>query len=543
MGYHHGSIRARGTLFAFSVLGIAAVTAPLALHGLPAVAAPRELPVFDVGTTGLSQEQVAVLGRAFGLKNIARAEDGSVRFVAEDTFLSIPTKPGKRGKDEDGNATVSSVLDLAALKRLKPISAATALTRSGRALAAAELVPEGGRPKATNTTVKTVDAKGRPTASVAIDTTVSYAFTLAGLPLEGPGAKVRVAYDGKGKPTSLSYSTRSLVQRGSVPVLDAAGALERCAKFMGDGVKVRSAVPTYYAPALSEQIKTLEPSLRCSGVSTDGTPAQVVTLPAAVDATLPEMPAAQPPRDKPAGVTGRAFHRVDVGSEGTGACSGLPYTKNNVASFNNQFSSRGIPVEFSWTDQNAWEQDWKDPSKGGDDSNWTDHVDMAYWQGHGSPTGFSFSGCSSNDDTFLANTDARWGNGDAEWMSLFTCLILAEESGGKRWWQRWGPAFDGLHQINSFHTVSYHSASHGGTYANYLLRSPFLWWNKPMPVRTAWAQASIDDQPSSVVWASMGAIGPGGAVDLNDYFWGKGAVGADIPASSITGYWYISGTS
>ena len=543
MGYHHASIRGRRALFASSVLGIAAITAPLVLHGFPAVAAPRELPVFEVGSAGLSQEQAAVLGRAFGLKNLDRAEDGSVRFVAEDTFLAVPTKPGKRGKDEDGNPTVSSVLDLAALKRLKPISAATALTRSGKALAGAKLVPAGGRATASNTTVKTVDAKGRSTASVAIDTTVSYAFTLAGLPLEGPGAKVRVAYDGKGKPTSLTYSTRSLVPKGSVAVLDAAGSLERCAKFMGDSVKVRSAVPTYYAPALSEQIKTLEPSVRCSGVNTDGTPAQIVTLPAAVEASLPEMPAAPPPRDKPAGVTGRAFNVVDVGSEGTGPCSGLPYTANNLASFNNRFKSSGVPVEFSWNDQNAWEQDFKDPSKGGDDSDWTDHVDMAYWQGHGSPTGFSFAGCSSNDDTFLANTDARWGNGDVEWMSLFTCLILAEESGGKRWYQRWGPAFDGLHQLNSFHTVSYHSASHGGTYANYMLRNPFLWWNKPMSVRTAWAQASIDDQPSSVVWASMGAIGAGGAVNLNDYFWGKGSVGADIPASSVTGYWYISGTS
>ena len=214
MGYHHASIRGRRALFASSVLGIAAVTAPLVLHGFPAVAAPRELPVFEVGSAGLSQEQAAVLGRAFGLKNLDRAEDGSVRFVAEDTFLAVPTKAGKRGKDEDGNPTVSSVLDLAALKRLKPISAATALTRSGKALAGAKLVPAGGRATASNTTVKTVDAKGRATASVAIDTTVSYAFTLAGLPLEGPGAKVRVAYDGKGKPTSLTYSTRSLVQNG-----------------------------------------------------------------------------------------------------------------------------------------------------------------------------------------------------------------------------------------------------------------------------------------------------------------------------------------
>jgi hypothetical protein len=532
------------------VLGLTALTTPLALAGTPASAEPAPLasaeaamlPVFDVRAAGLTARQAKSLGKALGIKQIARADDGSVRFAAEDGFLAVPTKAGRGGKDEDGNATTAATLDLAALKKLRPIPAKKALDKAAKALSAAKLIPAGGRAAASNTTLQTVDSRGRTTASVAIDTTVSYSFMLGGLPYEGPGAKVRVAY-GKSAVTGLSYSTRALTQGQPVPVLDAAGGAQRCAQAMGQSIRVRSAVPAYYAPALSTKLATIEPSFRCSGVNGDGSQAQVVFVPAAVDAVLPEMPPPPPPRDKPTGVAGRAFGRVDVGSEGTGPCSGLSHTGQNLASFNNQFTSRGIPVEFSWLDQNAWEQDFKDPSNSGDDSNWTDHVDMTYWQGHGSPTGFSFSGCSSNDDTFLSNTDARWGNGDVEWMSLFTCLILEGTSGGQAWWQRWGPAFAGLHQINSFHTISYHSASHGGTYANYLLRTPFLWWNNPMPVRTAWAQASIDDQPADVLWASMGAIGPGGSVNLNDYFWGKGAVGPDIPASSITGYWYLRGTS
>lgn len=300
------STRASRSLLATSMLGIATLTAPLAIVTSPAAAAAQELPVFEVRSSGLSQEQAALLSRAFGLKNVDRAEDGSVRFVAEDAFLAVPTKAGKRGRDEDGNATTSRVLDLAALKRLKPIKAKTALSRTAKALAGAKLVPSGGRATVSNTTVKTVDKRGRATASVAIDTTVSYALTLAGLPYEGPGAKVRVAFDGKGRVTSLSYSTRTLVQAGSVPVLDAAGSLERCARFMGQSIKVRSAVPTYYAAALSTPLQTLEPSLRCSGVNADGTPAQIVTLPAAVEASLPEMPPPPPPRDEP-GPKGRAL--------------------------------------------------------------------------------------------------------------------------------------------------------------------------------------------------------------------------------------------
>jgi hypothetical protein len=533
----------RGKRRAATVLGVVALTAPLALVSHPAAAAdPLSLPTFGVRATGLAADQAERLARAFGLKQVAREEDGSVRFATEDAY-SVPTRTVGRGRDEDGHVTTSTVLNRAALARVRTISAKSALQRAARALAAADLVPDGGRAGAGNTRVTTVDRRGRTTASVALDTTVTYAFTLAGLPYQGPGAKVRVAFAGEGAVTSLSYSTRALAQTGSVKVLDTGAALQRCSRVLGDSVLVKSASPIYYAPALAEKLSTLEPSFRCVGVTRDGSPAQIVTVPAAVDAVLPAMLAAPPDRPKPTGVTGRAYGRVDVGSEGTGPCSGLPHTGANLASFNNQFSGRGIPVEFSWLDQNAWEQDFKDPSKGGDDSNWTDHVDLAYWQGHGAPTGFSFAGCSSNDDTFLANTDARWGNGDVEWMSLFTCLILEAGAPGDRWWQRWGPAFDGLHQINSFHTVSWHSAKHGGIYANYMLRNPFLWWNKPMSVRHAWAQASIDDQPPGVVWASMGVLGAGGMVNLNDYFWGKGPVGPDVPASGVTGYWYVSGLS
>jgi hypothetical protein len=525
MGRHH-------VLF-----GVATLAAPLALIA-PAAAATSTapvLPVYAVRSAGLTPSQAKALGKAFGLRGADREEDGGVRFAAGDAFLAVPTKPGKRGLDEDGNITTTSVLDLAALKRIKPISAKTALSKTARALAAAKLAPEG-RPKASNTMVRTVDRNGRATANAAIDTTVSYAQTLAGLPYEGPGAKVRVGFDGKGKVSSLFYSSRTLVPTGSVAVLDEAGSLQRCARFMGEGVRVTSATPIYYAPALSTPLKTLEPSVRCSGVDAGGSATQVVTVPAAIDATLPTMPSSsEPPRD-PAPMP-RAYHRVDVGSEGTGVCSGLAHTKENLASFNGQFTSRSIPVEFSWSDSNAWERDFKDPAFGGDDSNYADHVDMTYWQGHGSPTGFSFSGCSSHDDSKLSNTDARWGNGDVEWMSLFTCLILEQGTGSTSWWKRWGPAFAGLHQINSFHTVSYHSSDHGSQYAHYLLRG------NPLPVRKAWAMASIDDQPSDVVWANMGAIGAGGSVDLNDYFWGRGAVGADIPASAVTGYWYISGNS
>ncbi|MFY1669566.1 DUF6345 domain-containing protein [Plantactinospora sp. WMMB334] len=518
-------------------------TAGAVAAGGSALAAETELPVYAVRASGLDEEQAAKLGQVFGVE-VAREKDGSVRFADEKGFLAVPTiDAGQGGKDEDGNATTVSLLDVAALGRIKPIDPKEALKRVTGTLSEAGLYPEGGAASAGNTTFEAVDGRGRQTVSAALDTTVSFSFTLAGLPYEGPGSKVRVAFDGAGAVSQLSYSTRALEPKGSVPVLDLAAGRQRCEKAMAGAVTVKQPEYAYYAPALSTALDRVEPSFRCAGVSRDGTPAQVVFVPAAVDASLPELPAPPPPRGGGPQMSTFAYGVADVGSEGTGPCSGLPHTGTNLASFNNRFTSSGYPVEFSWLDQNAWEDDFKDPAYSGHDGDWTDHVDMTYWQGHGSPTGFSFSGCSSVDDTFLSNTEARWGNGDVEWMSLFTCLVLDDGAAGQRWWQRWGNAFHGLHQINSFDTVSYHSSSHGGTYANYMLRTPFLWWNNPMSVRAAWAQASIDDQPSSVVWATMGPIGPGGLVNLNDYFWGKGSVGPDVSAAQRTGWWYISGTS
>ncbi len=37
----------------------------------------------------------------------------------------------------------------------------------------------------------------------------------------------------------------------------------------------------------------------------------------------------------------------------------------------------------------------------------------------------------------------------------------------------------------------------------------------------------------------MGVYGPGGVNNYNDYFWGQGPVGPDIPRTSIQGYWRV----
>jgi len=460
-------------------------------------------PVYLVRSLGLSGAQAAKLQEAFGLKTILRQSDGSVRYADQAAFGRLPGQrltDAQFDKDEGGMETVAEGFDFEKIKALPVLPNTDALARAERSLKAVGLRPANVRASVANTQFNAVGIKGESIiARKPIDTVVSYRFLLNGIPLEGPGAGLRIAYLGDGSVSQLSYARLTTSVNESVPVLDNLGAMERCAAALGGNAKIGKATLAYYAPPLETKPVTLEPMFRCEGGNAFGGALQ--------------------------------------------ALQGLFVEEDRVIRDAGFREFGGYPVQFSWVDANAWESDWKDPQFDGNDSGWVDDVDMAYWQGHGEPFGFHFSNCSNHHDTVLSNTDAKWGNRDAEWMALFTCLILKQTEGGQAWWQRWSSAFDGLHMILSFDTVSYHSASHGVTFANYMVRSPFLWWNQPMTVLQAWIQASIDDQPEVVRWAVMGPIGTGGATNQGDYFWGKGSVGPDIRGGQITGYWWMAGPS
>jgi hypothetical protein len=506
-----------------------------------ATADATELPVYGVKSSGLDQEQAQKLQRAFGLKDVQRSEAGAVSFADEQRYQYLPTVDKGQGRpDEDGNATTQTALDTEAIKRIKTIPTEEAAKRAQEGLRAAGVLPDNGTPSAQYTTFELSDANGRNALTANLDTSVSYTFQLGGLPLEGEGANIRVSFDAQGV-TAVSHAARTYDKAGTVKVNDLAYGAKLCQKYLGASVKPEVSY-VYVAPPLEDKIDKVEPSFRCAGRNDDGGAPQAITLPAAVGAELPQPGPGQEPRPEQQFKSQAAG--TQVGSEGTGNCAGLPNTAANIGTFNTEASGHGIARDFSWLDGNAWESDFKDPMfAGGDDNNWADDVDLTYWQGHGSGTGFYFTGCSNHTDNKLANTDARWGQNDVEWMSLFTCQILEDSTGGQTWAQRWGQAFRGLHQINSFTTVSYNSANHGGKFGHYMWRSPFLWWNNPMKVRDAWAQASIDTQPASVRWATMGVYLPasGGLGNYNDYFWGKGSVGPDYASTGL--FWRISGAS
>ncbi len=236
-----------------------------------------------------------------------------------------------------------------------------------------------------------------------------------------------------------------------------------------------------------------------------------------------------------------AIGPTDVGIEQT--IDEWQCAQDSAIGFKNVMASHGVGTQFDWRGANAWEWDFKDANLGGGDKYYVDDVDAAWYTGHGWSGGFTFK--SNVTDGSIVPADAKWGDRDLEWLQLESCQVLADTNGHHDYFSRWGPAFNGLHILNGFHTNAYCvSGGTGGTFADYLFPKKFLWWTlRPaLRVQSAWANMAIDREPAGVVYRSMGLIGAGGVTNVGDYFWGQGTVGPDIKPGNSTGKWSITGT-
>ena len=225
---------------------------------------------------------------------------------------------------------------------------------------------------------------------------------------------------------------------------------------------------------------------------------------------------------------------VDVGSEWIGGCANLGGSSANARGFVDRMSNAGVTVGFEWGNDNAWERDFKDNANGGADQGWVDNADFVFYTGHANGNGFVF--CNSNhDDTFLRYSDASWGETDLEWLTIAACGPLQLDAGGQAWWQRWGSAFDGLHLLMGYASVTYDNEREGKLLAKYALQGK--------PLRQAWALTATDVQSESEIWSVMGVIDGNDLIDFNDHFHGHGTLGPDIGHGSVNGYWLLRGHS
>lgn len=226
---------------------------------------------------------------------------------------------------------------------------------------------------------------------------------------------------------------------------------------------------------------------------------------------------------------------VDAGSEWIGSCAGLPRAAANARGFVVTMRLAGAQIRFNYGESAAWERDFKDTG----DAGVVDNADLVFYTGHANAHGFEF--CSQQDDRFLRYDETRWGDGDLEWLVIAACGPLQRSAPGGAWWERWGPAFQGLHLLLGYATVTFDNTEEGLIFATVATGFPFPSLARTM--REAWVRAAKETQGPEEIWSVMGVYGKNGETNYNDYFHGRGPVGPDIKGSDLGGWWIVWGPS
>jgi hypothetical protein len=245
----------------------ALVGASAALVLAQPAAAAETAPVYRVTQEGMTAEEGARLAEAYRIPN-ALEQNGGFGYVGND-FAELPTMPVAYGKDESGRPTESEALDRRALTLLKPIGATEALERASKLTELIGLTDLELNPKVSHAKLTLSDRAGTPISQHVLDTTVSHDFKLAGLPVTGQGAKLRITFGPDGDVTQLSSSLRKLEKAGEEPIIPSDQAREACEKLYDRGVRQGEPTLGYLLPALGV-VETIYPVYTCNPASENG---------------------------------------------------------------------------------------------------------------------------------------------------------------------------------------------------------------------------------------------------------------------------------
>jgi hypothetical protein len=268
--------RGHRVVVAVAVAACTGALLPLVGSGSATAAAPLTATVYTVVQEGLTPESAQRLAKAAGIGD-ALLDDGSFAYVDTARFGVVPSSVVGKGEDELQRATLSQAIDFAALEKISTLSDAAATERAKALLA----VPPGYRATATigHTMLDQSDAKGNPLRSANLDTTVSYQLSLGGLPVVGPGAKLRASFAGDGSVLQLTQAVRTVTAAKTVEVISPEQAAASCTALYGGDIRQGTPTLGYYAPALTASkasgqgtVQLLAPHYICQpiGVPEDG---------------------------------------------------------------------------------------------------------------------------------------------------------------------------------------------------------------------------------------------------------------------------------
>lgn len=202
--------------------------------------------------------------------------------------------------------------------------------------------------------------------------------------------------------------------------------------------------------------------------------------------------------------------------------NGLGINYDSAQSFANRFNADGWTRQFMWGNSAAWETDFKDVTKGGQDNLYADAADIVFFEGHGSPGGLHFP--TNHDDSEATYNDIRLGDLDNEWIAAHSCSVLADSNLGN--WAYDVLGRNGGHMMLSHSTTVY--ATNAGDRFSQLLISG---WK----VKDAWFQQHIEKQPAGVTARVIATLST-----TDDHIWGHGSVALDPVPSDTWYYWQVT---
>ncbi len=531
----------------------------------------QQLPIYRLAPANVSTASVIdTAARVFGVRDNYRLTENGHRiglqsgsltvemetasgavWAADQSQLFNPNLRPTLGSDKEALALAKSLCDERGLLPKLPDG-----IRWGHPLVA-------GTRLSTLTDGKQEDAR--------LDLQVVFPVEVSGFPVVGGGGDFTVVFGDKMEPIGFHGGWRDVIEQFDANVIDPKAAEADFAKHCETGslkLESVSSYVAYYAAPGSESQQFLAPVYVVGGYAVVGdqrVPLRTALFPATEfgpKVVWPEPQTPRPSKARPpvikrkekakgstkqgasgpqtlmAGAALTATKPWEAGASWIGMYGGLPGSKKNAQGFIDAWRADGWIIDFNWGDAAAFESDWRR-----NDDVWVDNADFVFYTGHANMNGWVLA---SPDDGSLQFTEVGnapdapgdlWGQNDLEWVVIAACGPLQDNvisPGGGSVLARWDGAFDGLHQLLGYGSVTNDNEVEGKLLAQYC--------REGQTVISAWFRTAKEVQPSTngysapdgpTVWVGAMWASKAGADPANDHAWSHGSVSAD-PVSPTT---------
>jgi Family of unknown function (DUF6345) len=385
-----------------------------------------------------------------------------------------------------------------------------------------------------------------------LDVQLAYPILVGDIPIVGGGGDFTVTLGHQAKVIGFSGCWRPITGSFEAKLIERKTADEQF-RAMTQGLKIESfdASLAYYAAPASSHQEFLYPVYVYQATALFDerrVPLRQIMIPATDFGPPIVFDKPQPPRQKRAQPTFLGKEQVkeqrrslasrsplrpwEAGTSWIGQSGGLAGSQANAQGFVDEWAAAGWHIDFNWGDANAFESDWRR-----NDDTWVDNADFVFYTGHADGNGWVLS---SPDDGSLnfsevgASPEAPgdlWGQSDLEWAIIAACGPLEDDllaAGGGDVLARWDGAFDGMHILMGYGSVTFDSTDEGRKISQYAKGGSTL--------IDAWFRTAKEIQPSNNGWSApfgpiiyVGAmwVGRDGIDPVNDHAWDFGSVSAD----------------